>query len=227
MAPFSSRGIYSQLPDVPCSKQALAALLACELVKRCDYQAAIRMYIIARDLEKAMSLVSSLLAGELHLPKGESSLRNLLNSLTNEVSVAMVGSQKQPRPTSEETYSVLVLLMDFFASYHAGKLRLAKDILNNCQLLPNSDLEVNACLQRLKHLGRHVQQVMPNLLLAAMNIIHKEYEQLKRSPLQDHNMLQHLQGQAKAMINMAATMPYRIPLETNRQLLRLEIEMQY
>lgn len=215
------------MPEVPCNKHALAALLASELVKRCDYQPAIRMYIIARDVEKAMSLVSSLLAGELHLPAGESSLRNLLNSLTDEVSVAMVGSQKQPKATTEETYSVLLLLMDFFACYHAGKLRLAKDILHNCQLLPNSDPEVNACLQRLKHLGRHVQQVMPNLLLAAMNITYKEYKQLKRSPLQDPNLLQHLQAQAKAMINFAASMPYRIPLETNRQLLRLEIEMQY
>lgn len=216
-----------QLLDVPCNKHALAAQVACELVNRCNYQPAIRMYIIARDVEKAMSLVSSLLAGELHLREGGVHLRNLLTSLTNEVSVALVGSQKQLQPKTVETYSVLVQLMDFFASYHAGKMGLAKNILYNCQLLPNSDTEVNACLQRLKQLGRHVQQLMPNLLLAAMNILYKEYQRLKGNLLQDHNMFNHLQAQAKAMINLAATMPYLIPLQTNRQLVRLEIEMQY
>lgn len=197
------------------------------MVKRCDYQPAIRMYIIARDVENAMALVSSLLAGELQLQDGESSLLNLLTSLTEEVSVALVGSQKQPQPKTEETYSVLVQLMDFFACYHSGKMRLAAQILNNCHLLPNSDIEVNACLQRLKELGRHVQQIMPNLLLAAMNITYKEYQRLKGNQLLDHNVIDHLQAQAKALINLAATMPYRIPRETNRQLVRLEIEMQY
>lgn len=216
-----------QLPDAPCNKRALASLVAAELVKRCDWEPAIRMYILARKLDKAMTLVSSLLARSLHLPGDKSSRHSLLCSLTNQVNVALAGSHKQPQPETEQIYTLLVQLMDFFTSYHAGKMLIAREVLRDCKLLPNTDSEVNACLHRIKQLGSHVQQVMPHLMLAAMHITHKEYQQNKQSMLREHSMLKNLREQAKALINLAATLPCRIPLETNRKLIQLEIAMQY
>lgn len=216
-----------KLSDAPCNKRTLASLVAAELVKRCNWDRAIRMYILARNLDEAMTQVSTLLSRSLHLPEGKNNQHSLLCSLTNQVNVALVGSQKQPQPETEQIYTLLVQLMDFFTSYHAGKLLIARDVLRSCELLPNTDSEVNARLHRIKQLGCHVQQVMPHLLLAAMNITHKEYQQNKQSKLRGHNVLQTQREQAKALINLAASLPCRIPPETNRKLIQLEIAMQY
>lgn len=185
------------------------------------------MYILAKELDKAMELVSSLLARSVNFPRGKSSRHSLLCSWTNYVNVALASCHKQPQPKTEQVYTLLVQLIDFFTSYHAGNMPVARKILRNCELLPNAESEVKACLQKLKELGPHIQQLIPNLLLAAMDITHKEYQRNKQSLLSEHNMLQNLREQAKALINLAATMPYRIPLETNRKLVQLEIAMQY
>ncbi|KAH8402913.1 hypothetical protein KR222_000094 [Zaprionus bogoriensis] len=221
-------GFYLQLPDLVSEKHELAAIVATELAKRAKYKPAISMYILARKLNKALSLMSSLLAQVVHQQQGKSSLRDTLRHIISELNVALAGSHKQLQPDVLETYSLFTRLMDFFDAHHAGNLLLASKILNNCELVANNCGEVNERLIRLKFLGIDVHKVMPSVLLAAMSIVHSEYEQLKLQHTPEvHKLRAHLQERAKALINLAATSPYRIPQETNKQLVQLEIEMQY
>lgn len=60
-----------------------------------------------------------------------------------------------------------------------------------------------------------------------MEIAQKQYKQLKAgsgSSLEQTQMQQLRQG-AKALSNMAATMPYRLPNDTNKRLIELELDM--
>jgi len=41
----------------------------------------------------------------------------------------------------------------------------------------------------------------------------------------EQSQMQQLRQRAKALSNMAATMPYRLPYDTNRRLIQLELVM--
>ena len=81
-------------------------------------------------------------------------------------------------------------------------------------------------------LGSEISKVFPDLLLATMDILYSQYKTLKGKDVYtfnaDENRERHLtslRDQAKALTNMAATVPYRMPGDTNSRLVQTEILM--
>lgn len=79
--------------------------------------------------------------------------------------------------------------------------------------------------------GGEVCKILPDLLLSTMEIIYKKYSALKSrdiSKFHENNndeRLRFLREQAKAITVMAATVPYRMPGDTNARLIQTEILM--
>lgn len=82
-------------------------------------------------------------------------------------------------------------------------------------------------------MGAEVCKVFPDLLLATMDILYSQYKMIKTkssggSAFGDSGNerdLSTLRDRAKALTSMAATIPYRMPGDTNSRLVQTEILM--
>lgn len=86
----------------------------------------------------------------------------------------------------------------------------------------------------LLRLGPEVCKVFPDLLLATMDILYSQYKMIKTrgggmssafGDASSERDLSTLRDGAKALTSMAATIPYRMPGDTNSRLLQTEILM--
>ncbi|KAM8717569.1 hypothetical protein ACLKA7_004290 [Drosophila subpalustris] len=216
---FYSGGIFDKLPCSEIHKSALASMVATELTKRCEYEWAIEMHLISGELKKAMRLTCSRLAETVHLPKQNKGLRKMISRLN----LALTRRSSHLDLDEFGAFKLLIKLMHFFDFFHAGKYREALQLQDESQLIPQSCQQISICLSSLKVLGGNAVKVLPNVLLAAMKIVFTEYQK-KNSP----NIATKLQlkERAKALINFVATLPYRLPLDANKRLVQMELEMQ-
>lgn len=86
----------------------------------------------------------------------------------------------------------------------------------------------------LFRLGAEVCKVFPDLLLATMDILYSQYKMIKTKgggnttafgDSGNERDLSTLRDRAKALTSMAATIPYRMPGDTNSRLVQTEILM--
>ncbi|XP_017099582.1 nuclear pore complex protein Nup93-1 [Drosophila bipectinata] len=230
-------GIFSEFPNLDCDKYTLAGKVGDDLAERSNFESAIRLYFIAGQLDKALRLACSLISQVVHQPQRPGSLRDRLCDI-----IITLDSLLAVRKTDLEshiltTYSMLTQLMRFFDLVHAGQPRLASDVLAKNRLIPANSAEVDECVGNLKRMGPDIIRVLPDVMLAAMDIIYDEYVKTKGNSgqpseygVEDSNealeaTLRHLRGRAKALTNMAASVPYRMPNQTNQRLVQLEILM--
>jgi nuclear pore complex protein Nup93 len=95
--------------------------------------------------------------------------------------------------------------------------------------MPSQSLILNKFL--FNRIGGEVCKILPDLLLSAMEIIYKKYTSLKSKDIPKFNdgnseeKLRFLREQAKAITVMAATVPYRMPGDSNARLIQTEILM--
>ncbi|ALC48727.1 CG11092 [Drosophila busckii] len=238
-------GIFSQFPTMEQDKYALAGMAGDELANRIQFEAALGLYIIAGQLDKGLRLLCSLLTQVVHQPMRPGGMREQLLPLTEQMDLALTRRKCDIDEQLLSMYTRLIQLRSFFDYYHAGESRKAAETLAKHHITPDSCNDVDDCISNLKQIGADVIKVMPDVLLAAMSIIYDEYKTLKsnRSSITSSNVslaledatrsqsheellqLQYLRGRAKALTNMAATLPYRMPADTNNRLVQLEILM--
>lgn len=92
----------------------------------------------------------------------------------------------------------------------------------------------NAFFTYTHRLGTEVCKVFPDLLLATMDILYSQYKMIKTKggggggsfgDAGNERDLSTLRDRAKALTSMAATIPYRMPGDTNSRLVQTEILM--
>ncbi|KAH8398003.1 hypothetical protein KR222_009392 [Zaprionus bogoriensis] len=232
-------GAFAQFPNMEHDKYTLAGMVGDELSLRTKFEAAIRLYFIAGQLEKALRLLCSLLTQVVHQPPRQGSMREQLSAMVERMNLALSRRKLDVTEHVVATYHLLAQLLKFFDFYHAGESRLAAEVLTKHRIIPNSCNEVDDCVASLKQVGADIIKVLPDVLLAAMDLIYAEYQELKAAgvgarsahdesstPGENRDeLLQQLRQRAKALTNMAATLPYRMPSETSNRLVQLEILM--
>ncbi|XP_062141138.1 nuclear pore complex protein Nup93-1 [Drosophila sulfurigaster albostrigata] len=231
-------GIFTQFPNMAQDKQALASMVGDELSQRTKFELAIKLYFIAGQLEQALRLLCSLLTQVVHQPSRPGSMREQLTAIAERMNHALARRKMDVDEHVLGTYQLLSQLLKFFDYYHAGESRLAAEVLAKHRITPDNCREVDSCVSSLKLIGSDIIKVLPDVLLAAMDLIHGEYQRLKggnllqadndnsSSTISDkEELLQQLRQRAKALTNMAATLPYRMPSDTNNRLVQLEILM--
>ncbi|EDX01629.1 nuclear pore complex protein Nup93-1 [Drosophila yakuba] len=230
-------GIFAEFHTLDCDKYSLAAMVGDELSKRSNYESAIKLYFIAGQLGKALRLLCSLLVQVVHQPPQSESMRERLGVVIERLDAALPERKTEVEMHVILTYTVLTQVMEFFDLYHAGGSRLALKILAINRLIPVSSSEVDECVTNLKRMGPEIIKVLPDILLAAMDIVYQGYVKLKGSSdtgsvfddeTKSENKeaaIRHLRDRAKALTNMAASVPYRMPSTTNQRLVQLEILM--
>ncbi|BFG00646.1 nuclear pore complex protein Nup93-1 [Drosophila madeirensis] len=238
-------GIFAQFHTMDFDKYMLAGMVGDKLAHRSNFEAAIKLYFIGGQLDKVMRLVCSMLSQVVHQSPKESSVRNRLVPIIDRLDELRSVMRVDVEPHVLATYTMLTQLLIFFDHYHNKDSQLAIEVLANYRITPNNCSEVDECVANLKRLGPEVAKVLPDIMLAAMDLVYQEYLQLKgvsatsRSSfgsrdstqtddwkdVNKEGSLRHLRTKAKALTNMAATVPYRMPTATNKRLVQLEILM--
>lgn len=229
-------------------KYTLAGMVGDELAVCAKFEAAIRLFFIAGQLEKALRLLCSLLTQVVHQPGRQGSMREQLSAMVERMNLALGRRKLNVDEHVVAAYQLLAQLLKFFDFYHAGESRLAAEVLAKHRIIPSSCNEVDNCVASIKQVGSDIVKVLPDVLLAAMDLIHAEYQELKtgvavsnssagvsfRNSIADKitagaenkdELLMQLRQRAKALTNMAATLPYRMPADTSNRLVQLEILM--
>ena len=101
------------------------------------------------------------------------------------------------------------------------------------QIIPLAQNEVDSMVSTFRMLSDELRRNIPDILLAAMNILFTKYKQSKsatpgRGMGHDGGRQRHLEqlrDQAKAIITFAGTVPYRMPGDTNARLVQMEVLM--
>ncbi|KAL7728858.1 hypothetical protein ACLKA6_004203 [Drosophila palustris] len=221
-----SGGLFRQFSCPDFDTRTMAGLVADELITRGNFEMAVRLYDMAGKLNLALKHISILLAQVVQQPAVEGTLRARLSLEAERFSNRLTNRQTEIEPKILVSFTLLRDLLKFFDNYNEGKPLVALELLDHTGLIPNCIQDVDTCLANVKRLSGEVIKVIPDVMVAAMDITLTKYKQLKSemepvSVLQ-HQRLQELRERAKAIANMAATMPY---CPTNQRLLQLELLM--
>lgn len=205
----------------------MAELVADELVARGNFEMAVRLYDIAGKFNLALKHISILLAQVVQQSSVEGALRARLSLETERFSKRLNTRQIDVEPKIYANFILLQDLMKFFDSYHDGKPIQALQQLDNTNLIPKSLKDMDACLANVRRLSGEVIKVIPDVMVAAMDITLTRYKKLNAeidpiNNVSQQQKKQNLRERAKAIANMAATMPY---CPTNQRLLQLELLM--
>jgi len=204
----------------------MAGLVADELITRGNFEMAVRLYDMAGKLNLALKHISILLAQVVQQPAVAGTLRARLSLEAEKFSHRLSTVQTEIEPKILVSFTLLRDLLKFFDSYNEGKPLVALELLDQTRLIPHKITDVDSCLANIKRLSGEVIKVIPDVMVASMDITLTKYKQLKSetelaTALQQQR-LQNLRERAKAIANMAATMPY---CPTNQRLLQLELQM--
>jgi len=205
----------------------MAALVADELASLGNFEISARLYEMAGKYNLALKHICILLAQVVQLPTLGGSLRERLGQEAQRYSQLLASDSIEVEPKMKSSFALLQDLLIFFNFYHEGKLNAALEQLRQTQLMPNTTDDVEMCLANVKRLSGEVIKVLPDVIVAAMDIAQRQYKQLKTGMAGslEQSQMQQLRQRAKALSNMAATMPYRLPYDTNRRLIQLELVM--
>ncbi|XP_049773822.1 nuclear pore complex protein Nup93-like isoform X1 [Schistocerca cancellata] len=212
-------------------------MVAAEAERKGLFEEAIKLYDLAANQEKVLSLMSSLLSQVVHKVKKPNSLRSRLQEYAYSITNRYAG---QPFSCASDTISTFIVLRDlltFFDQYHAQEHQQALETISRSKLIPLSIEEVEERVTAFKRLGDEISRTIPNVLLATMNILHSLYIKAKggdgiSSPgvkrLEDSvrdKQLSYLREKARAITSFAGSVPYHMPGDTNSRLVQTEILM--
>ncbi|XP_033164864.1 nuclear pore complex protein Nup93-1 [Drosophila mauritiana] len=220
-------GLFRQFECPEFDTRTMAGQVADELAALGNFEMSARLYETAGKYNLALKHICILLAHVVHLPTLGGSLRERLGLEAQRFNQLLASDSIDVEPKMKSSFVLLQDLLIFFNFYHEGKLNAALDLLEQTQLMPNTSDDVDVVLANVKRLSGEVIKVLPDVIVAAMEIIQRQYKQLKTgtgSSL-ELSQMQQLRQRAKALSNMAATMPYRLPNDTNKRLIELELDM--
>lgn len=220
-------GLFRQFKCAEFDTRTMAELVADELVARGNFEMAVRLYDMAGKFTLALKHISILLAQVVQQPAVGGTLRARLSLEAERFSKRLNSRQMDVEPKIYASFILLQDLLKFFDSYHDQKPMLALTQLDHTDLIPKNLKDVDGCLANVRRLSGEVIKVIPDVMVAAMDIALTRYKKLIGETEPINNMLyqqekESLRERAKAIANMAATMPY---CPTNQRLLQLELLM--
>lgn len=226
-----SRGLIDKFESIDIDVPSAANMVGEELVKKGIFEDAIKAFDIARNYEQAIHYTSAMLSQVVHQPSKPNSLRERLQLKAQELANRYSSVDFNCDPQIVNTFNLLRDLASFFDQYHDKNFMYATEVLEKIKLVPMNMSQIEACVNTFKNINAEVVKVYPDVLLAAMDILFTKYKTLKsKEPtrLDDvahERQLQFLREQAKAITNLAAMIPYRMPGDTNSRLVQTEILM--
>lgn len=224
------RGLIDQFEGIDIDAKIAANLVAEELVKKGIFEDAVKLFDLADNYEQAIHYTSLMLSQVVHQPSQAGGLRERLVVKAGELANRYASADfKCLDPQILNTFNLMRDLAAFFDQYFNQNHQFAMEILEKTKLVPLRLTEVETAISNFKKLSGEISKVFPEVLLATMDILFKKYKSLKSKELKQFGgqdrQVEFLREQAKALTNIAAMIPYRMPGDTNNRLVQTEILM--
>ncbi|KRT79461.1 hypothetical protein AMK59_8427, partial [Oryctes borbonicus] len=221
-----TKGLLDEFYNPEVTPERVANLVAGQLVDKGLFEDAIDLYDIANNQPEVLSLFCTLLSQVVHLPPQEGSLRNRIHSRVRELYSRYCSDGFKCPPNIVASFTALKDLLVFFDHYHAKQYMMALKNLIDLQLVPLRVEDLDERVSNFKKLNVDVCKVLPDVLLATMNILYEQYQKIKAnefipSRLKDLSVdaqLEDIRNQAKVITNFTGMLPYRMPGDTNSRL---------
>ncbi|GAB0099912.1 Nuclear pore protein [Sergentomyia squamirostris] len=222
-----SRGLIDQFESVQVDPKIACQLVADELVKKGNFENAIKMYDLAENHEQVLNYTSVMLSQVVTQPGHRGSLRERVQLVARDIKERYDIDEIKCDPKTISTFVILYDLLKFFDEFHEKKYQIALETLAKINLVPFTMADLDICLRNFRELRVEVCKVFPGILLATMDILYSQYRSIKGKSAQtnENSSLNQLREQAKALTSMGATIPYRMPGDTNNKLVQMEILM--
>lgn len=226
-----TKGLVDQFNTSNLPAESIAQLTAENLMKKGLDEEAIDLFDIANNQEEVLKLMCGFLSRTVHLDND--SLRDRIRER------ALIFQERYSRDgfkTSSSlvhSFTKLRELLIFFDYYHMKQYPQAIKTLTDLQLIPLKIEDVDERLKSLKGLNANVCKVIPDVLLATMNMLFAEYQKIKGNneyiPRYQNESTEKrlaiLREQAKCITYFTGMLPYRMPGDTNGRLVQMEILM--
>lgn len=130
-----------------------------------------------------LNLYCTLLSQVVELPNQPGSIRERIAGRIYEIA-ERYGKEGFKCPSKTVlSFTILRELMHFFDYYHAKQYNLAFEVLKDLRIIPLQPDELEERVSNFKRYNYDVSKVMPNILLATMNMLFDQYQKLKSSEL--------------------------------------------
>ncbi|KAK3874045.1 hypothetical protein Pcinc_020989 [Petrolisthes cinctipes] len=212
-------------------------MVAQDSEKKGLHEDAVKLYDLAKNHEKVVSLLNQLLSQVVHLGEGAGSggQRSRVVTLASSVAQRFRTHGHNASPSLVATLHLLLDLATFFDYYHKERFIDGLEVLKTLSIIALRRDEVESRAAGVSALGGEVRSVLPHVLLAAMNTTHRLYRappppttpQSPRPPFSSPAppapaAAKHLQEQARAIVTFAGMIPMRLHSEVNARLVQLE-----
>ncbi|XP_053205549.1 nuclear pore complex protein Nup93-like [Panonychus citri] len=199
---------------------------------------AIKLYDLSQDDEKCLDLLIKYLTPLVPKKKVPNELRDKLEPLAINIAERYHNYGYDAKPEMVSVFHLLLDLMAFFDNYHKLSLDDAMEIIEKLNILPFKIEQVDAKANEFSSYADEIRQLIPDILVATMNILHTQYKKIKSiAPLtsskfgvlveanEKEGLLTSLKSKARLLITYAGMIPYRMPGDINARLVQLEVTM--
>ncbi|XP_023321821.1 nuclear pore complex protein Nup93 [Eurytemora carolleeae] len=177
---------------------------------------AVQLYDLAKKHARVVELLNKLLSQVIAQPPISESNRDRLQRQAINIARRYKNMGVSGGKDSTLTLFLLLDLATFFDLYHAGRSTEALDTLERVKVVPLNQSDVDYLVSGFKLLDDSVRRNIPDVLLAAMSILHNQYKTQPHSSVRD---------KARCLISYAGMIPYRLPGDTTSRLVQMEVLM--
>ncbi|XP_017780537.1 PREDICTED: nuclear pore complex protein Nup93-like [Nicrophorus vespilloides] len=228
-----TKGALDEFKHNEITVEKIAMDVAKQLVIKGSFEEAVELYDIACNQTEVLTLLNTLLSQVVTLPASEGSMRNRLFSKVREIYDRYSNGGFSCSANLANAFCNLKDLFIFFEHYHSKNYSHALKCLSDIKLIPMQASELDERVNSFKCVNVDVCKIMPDILLATMNIYFSQYQKIKDneyvpnrfSDFSIEKQLVVIREQAKVLTNFTGMLPYRMPGDTNSRLVQMEILM--
>lgn len=137
------------------------------------------MPISFQEQEEVVSILCTLLSQVVQLQTQPGSLRERLLPKAQEIADRYSREGYKCLSNTVLSFTILKDLLSFFDHYHSKQYSLALKILDELRIIPLRSSELDEYVTNFKRLNLDVRPIIPDVLLATMNMLFDQYQKLK------------------------------------------------
>eukprot|EP00742_Colponemidia_sp_Colp-10_P004545 GILJ01004851.1.p1 GENE.GILJ01004851.1~~GILJ01004851.1.p1 ORF type:complete len:905 (+),score=132.16 GILJ01004851.1:60-2717(+) len=224
----------------PAVANAVMQLVAEESERMGYAMEAVSLYHLAEDYSKVVSLlVAQMSAALTQQSQNREQLRQLASSILTQYQQRGILNQLDP-PNLAETFNLLLHLMTVFDLYHEKRYEDALKVLDDLHLVPfdSNPSVMQRMTENFERLDPWLRRIFPEVLVAGMTcLVQLHYATKQRMASErlqggafavDSGKQAYLEGlrhKARSLITFTGLLHYRMPGDTNAQLVKMEVMM--
>ncbi|KAK7576318.1 hypothetical protein V9T40_012604 [Parthenolecanium corni] len=227
------KGLYDEFADSKFRSEDLIYQVASHLESKGDYFNAIKLYELCGNYEKVLMVWSSQMSRHLtNMSSQSEEIRNKLYSYSESFLQRTDPSRITMHADTKCLFDSFYLLFTFFQYYNNKEYQPALSIIQQSKFLPFMNDEVELKVNEFKSADMLVIQVLPDVLIAVMNILHFQYNSLKQgySTRQTNDsvdkIIASVRQKAQAITSFVGRVPFQFTSDIYSRLVQMEVSMQ-